>query len=84
MFPAARSTMPNFGIIREILVSPWHRKQWCMIPVLFIISLYLLLLQFLVTFSSLAKDLLTLKGRIRAKRLQRKIDEEGRNMYPLW
>lgn len=84
MFPTTRSNVPNFGIIREILISPWHRRQWHMIPVLFVISLYLLLLQFLVTLLSLARDLLTLKHRIREKRLQRKIDEEKVSMYPLW
>lgn len=84
MFTATAAAASNFTVIKDALVFPWRRRQWLMIPVFLGLGLYLFVHQGLAFLAVLSTDALMLRRRREERRVQSKIEEEGRNMYPLW
>ena len=84
MLATIHAAATNFGVIGETLASPWRRRQWWLIPAVAVLALYLLPRQLFLTVSAISHGVVTFRQRLEEKRRRRRIEEEGRSMYPLW
>ena len=79
-----RYAVADLGILSDVFTYLWEKNMWPLIPPFLVLSLFLLLLKGFVWLMVSPYKLRMFFSNSSQKRLERKVEAEGRDIYPLW